>query len=77
MENNNKKDLIILGETSPEWYVNILRRDNNSIMGYILCVLLFLVAVMIKTVIVGIKLSCFMAKKAFHALLDVYKKDEE
>lgn len=76
MENNNK-NLIKVGETSPEYYINLLKKDNNSILNYILLFLLFLVAVMIKTVIVGIKLSCFMAKKAFHALLDVYKKDEE
>ena len=77
MENNNNKNLIILGETSPEWYVNILKREHNSIMNYVLCILVFMIAVMIKTVIMGTKAICFMAKKTFNALLDVYKKDEE
>lgn len=77
MENNNNKNLIILGETSPEWYVNILRKDHNSVWSYILCILIFAVFFMIKVIAAGIKLSIFMAKKAFYALLDVYKKDEE
>ena len=76
MENNNKQ-LTILGETSPEWYVNISRKDNNSIMGYILCVLVFMVAVMIETVIIGTKATLFVAKKLFVSLLNVYKKDKE
>lgn len=77
MENNNSKKLVILGETSPEWYINILRKDNNSVMGYILCALIFVVCFMIKAIAVGIKATYFMTKKVLVALLDVYKKDEE
>lgn len=77
MENNNKKNLTIIGETSPECFVNVLRKDHNSVWSYVICGLIFAVCFMIKAIAAIIKLSVFMAKKAFIALLNVYKKDEE